>query len=220
LAGQPIPGRRRHGRRPLHRSRRAVAARRPPWSPGTTTCPSARAWRRALASSGARGASASRAATARSSGRRRLPGNHHAGQGAGDSAREGGRPLPVGRGHGELQFRCQLPARHGRPGDGHRRVQRHRPGTDPDPIRAGRGAWGAGRGAWGAGRGTWGAGRGARGAGRGDVHYFIAGGSGPGQGRSGTTASQITSWVERQFSSSTVNGVTVYDLTTAAVADS
>jgi 4-amino-4-deoxy-L-arabinose transferase-like glycosyltransferase len=51
------------------------------------------------------------------------------------------------------------------------------------------------------------------------IHYFIAGGSGagagPGTGGSGTTASQITQWVESHFTAETLNGVTVYDLSSA-----
>jgi 4-amino-4-deoxy-L-arabinose transferase-like glycosyltransferase len=47
----------------------------------------------------------------------------------------------------------------------------------------------------------------------GKVHYFIAGGRGLGGGRSGTSSSQITSWVQGHFSSQTIDGVTVYDLT-------
>jgi 4-amino-4-deoxy-L-arabinose transferase-like glycosyltransferase len=55
----------------------------------------------------------------------------------------------------------------------------------------------------------------------GDVHYFISGGlGGGGFGGSGsggtTTASQITSWVESHFTAQTVDGVTVYDLASAA----
>ena len=53
----------------------------------------------------------------------------------------------------------------------------------------------------------------------GDVTYFVvtgngggAGGAG-GQGGSETAGSQITAWVEAGFSSSTVGGTTVYDLT-------
>ncbi|HUC05168.1 MAG TPA: glycosyltransferase family 39 protein [Acidimicrobiales bacterium] len=51
----------------------------------------------------------------------------------------------------------------------------------------------------------------------GKIHYFIAGGGGGaggfgGQGGSGD-ASQITSWVESHFSSKTVDGTTMYDLT-------
>jgi 4-amino-4-deoxy-L-arabinose transferase-like glycosyltransferase len=55
----------------------------------------------------------------------------------------------------------------------------------------------------------------------GKIHYFIAGGrSGGGGGRGGTggtsdVASQITSWVEAHYASSTVGGTTVYDLTAA-----
>ena len=55
----------------------------------------------------------------------------------------------------------------------------------------------------------------------GDVHYFIGGGrggfgggggfGGPGGGTS-STSSQIRSWVENNFDSTTVDGVTVYDL--------
>jgi len=47
------------------------------------------------------------------------------------------------------------------------------------------------------------------------VHYLIAGGGGPGGG-TGTTAGQITQWVESHFTATTLNGVTVYDLTSAS----
>ncbi|MGI3786202.1 MAG: ArnT family glycosyltransferase [Janthinobacterium lividum] len=50
----------------------------------------------------------------------------------------------------------------------------------------------------------------------GDVTYFIAGsngGGGGGQGGSDSTGSQITTWVEAHYSSTTVGGTTVYDLT-------
>jgi hypothetical protein len=54
----------------------------------------------------------------------------------------------------------------------------------------------------------------------GKVRYFIAGeqgrGAGPGGGRSGNSASAITSWVKAHFASRTVGGTTVYDLTAAA----
>jgi 4-amino-4-deoxy-L-arabinose transferase-like glycosyltransferase len=48
----------------------------------------------------------------------------------------------------------------------------------------------------------------------GRVHYFIAGGNGggPGAGSSSTSAA-VASWVEGKFASTTVSGVTVYDLT-------
>ena len=64
----------------------------------------------------------------------------------------------------------------------------------------------------------------------GKIHYFIAGGGGLGggfgggpgggsTGGSGTggsgTASQITQWVESTFTARTVDGVTVYDLTSS-----
>ena len=46
------------------------------------------------------------------------------------------------------------------------------------------------------------------------IHYFIAGGrAGPGPGATGATASQITTWVESSFTSTTIGGTTVYDLT-------
>ena len=52
---------------------------------------------------------------------------------------------------------------------------------------------------------------------QGKVHYFIAGGGfGPGGGSGSSTSSEITSWVEDHFTATTVGGVTVYDLTTAA----
>ncbi|MDQ6741758.1 MAG: glycosyltransferase family 39 protein [Candidatus Dormibacteraeota bacterium] len=53
---------------------------------------------------------------------------------------------------------------------------------------------------------------------QGKVHYFIAGGrgGGGGGGASSTSASQITAWVQSSFSSQTVAGVTVYDLTKPA----
>jgi hypothetical protein len=55
----------------------------------------------------------------------------------------------------------------------------------------------------------------------GKIHYFISGGFGGGggfgAGGSGTsTSSQISSWVTANFSSQTVGGVTVYDLTSGA----
>jgi 4-amino-4-deoxy-L-arabinose transferase-like glycosyltransferase len=51
----------------------------------------------------------------------------------------------------------------------------------------------------------------------GKIHYFIGGGAfggGPG-GQGGTGSSAITQWVQHNFSSSTVGGSTVYDLTKA-----
>ncbi|KQY60769.1 glycosyl transferase [Aeromicrobium sp. Root495] len=48
----------------------------------------------------------------------------------------------------------------------------------------------------------------------GAIHYFIGGGSGGrgGAGPGGDTSSAITSWVEETFESTTVDGVTLYDL--------
>jgi 4-amino-4-deoxy-L-arabinose transferase-like glycosyltransferase len=54
----------------------------------------------------------------------------------------------------------------------------------------------------------------------GRIHYFIAGGGfgggGLGGGGGASTSSQITSWVESNFTSTTVGGTTLYDLTSPA----
>jgi 4-amino-4-deoxy-L-arabinose transferase-like glycosyltransferase len=52
----------------------------------------------------------------------------------------------------------------------------------------------------------------------GRIHYFIAGGRGGGFGAGGgsSTSGAITSWVESNFRSTTVGGVTLYDLTSPA----
>ena len=48
---------------------------------------------------------------------------------------------------------------------------------------------------------------------QGKIHYFIASG-GVGQSNGGSNVgSQITSWVEAHYTAKTVDGVTVYDLT-------
>jgi hypothetical protein len=48
------------------------------------------------------------------------------------------------------------------------------------------------------------------------VHYFIAsGGTGVANGGS-SDAQQITTWVESHFKSTSVGGVTLYDLTTSS----
>jgi 4-amino-4-deoxy-L-arabinose transferase-like glycosyltransferase len=50
----------------------------------------------------------------------------------------------------------------------------------------------------------------------GKVHYFIAsGGTGVANGGS-SDAQQITTWVESHFKSTSVGGVTLYDLTTSS----
>jgi 4-amino-4-deoxy-L-arabinose transferase-like glycosyltransferase len=54
----------------------------------------------------------------------------------------------------------------------------------------------------------------------GDIHYFIAGGAGgagggPAGSGAASTGSEITSWVEAHYPSTTVDGVTVYNLATA-----
>jgi 4-amino-4-deoxy-L-arabinose transferase-like glycosyltransferase len=50
---------------------------------------------------------------------------------------------------------------------------------------------------------------------QGKIHYLIAGGGRGGPG-SGSSAREITSWVQAHFSAQTVDGVTVYDLTSPA----
>ena len=48
----------------------------------------------------------------------------------------------------------------------------------------------------------------------GKIHYFVAsggGGGGPGAGSS-ASSSAIATWVEQSFTSTTVGGVTLYDL--------
>jgi hypothetical protein len=55
----------------------------------------------------------------------------------------------------------------------------------------------------------------------GRIHYFIAGGfggpgGGGGPGGDGGTATEISSWVSSSFTSTTVGGVTLYDLTAPA----
>jgi hypothetical protein len=63
----------------------------------------------------------------------------------------------------------------------------------------------------------------------GRIDYFIAGGGGRGgglgggfaggpggAGTDGSTAARITSWVESTYTSRTVDGITVYDLTSTA----
>jgi hypothetical protein len=65
----------------------------------------------------------------------------------------------------------------------------------------------------------------------GAIHYYLAGGSdgpgggvgGPGGGAGGPgssdgTSSQISSWVEETFTAQTVDGVTVYDLSSGVAA--
>jgi 4-amino-4-deoxy-L-arabinose transferase-like glycosyltransferase len=48
---------------------------------------------------------------------------------------------------------------------------------------------------------------------QGKIHYFIASGAGPGMVATSSTSSQISAWVHSHFSSHTVSGVTLYDLT-------
>jgi hypothetical protein len=46
----------------------------------------------------------------------------------------------------------------------------------------------------------------------GEIRYFVAGGGQGGPGGGSGSASQITSWVQAHFASTTVGGQTVYDL--------
>jgi hypothetical protein len=50
------------------------------------------------------------------------------------------------------------------------------------------------------------------------IHYFISGGrgGGPGGGSGSSTSAAITTWVQSTFTASSVEGVTVYDLTVPA----
>jgi hypothetical protein len=50
----------------------------------------------------------------------------------------------------------------------------------------------------------------------GQIHYFIAGGQGGGPGGGNSSSSAITTWVAAHFTSTTVGGTTVYDLTKAS----
>jgi 4-amino-4-deoxy-L-arabinose transferase-like glycosyltransferase len=50
---------------------------------------------------------------------------------------------------------------------------------------------------------------------QGRIHYFIGGGGGPGGGAN-STSSAIAQWVARHFTATTVDGVTVYNLTQPA----
>jgi 4-amino-4-deoxy-L-arabinose transferase-like glycosyltransferase len=52
----------------------------------------------------------------------------------------------------------------------------------------------------------------------GEIHYFITGGTGGGAGpggQTGSTSTQITTWVANHFTAKTVGGVTIYDLSKA-----
>ena len=54
---------------------------------------------------------------------------------------------------------------------------------------------------------------------KGKIHYFIASGGGMGGGGmspGGSTTSEISSWVEANFTAQTIDGVTVYDLSGGA----
>jgi 4-amino-4-deoxy-L-arabinose transferase-like glycosyltransferase len=47
----------------------------------------------------------------------------------------------------------------------------------------------------------------------GEIHYFVGGGTGGGAGGDSGTSSQITSWVEANFTKVTLGSATFYDLT-------
>jgi hypothetical protein len=49
------------------------------------------------------------------------------------------------------------------------------------------------------------------------IHWFIAGGRGPGPGAGSSDASTaITQWVQQNFTATTLDGITLYDLTSPA----
>ena len=50
------------------------------------------------------------------------------------------------------------------------------------------------------------------------IHYFVAGGTGGGPGGGSSSGSAIAAWVESHYKATTVDGVTVYDLTSAGSA--
>lgn len=52
----------------------------------------------------------------------------------------------------------------------------------------------------------------------GDIHYFIGGGMGMRANGGSSASSEISTWVEANFASQTVDGVTVYDLSAASTA--
>jgi hypothetical protein len=56
----------------------------------------------------------------------------------------------------------------------------------------------------------------------GRIHYFAGGGTGmPGGGGQGSSpATRISAWVEENFTATTVDGVTLYDLTSPAASPS
>ena len=99
----------------------------------------------------------------------------------------------VGGGHDRRQPGRRLPAGHGRPGHGHRRLQRHRPDADARPVPAVRGAT-------------------ARSTTSSAVAGVVVAAASAG---TSSTSTAISSWVTANFTATTVGGVTVYDLTTA-----
>jgi 4-amino-4-deoxy-L-arabinose transferase-like glycosyltransferase len=56
----------------------------------------------------------------------------------------------------------------------------------------------------------------------GKIHYFVGGGNsfGPGGGGANGTGSQISAWVQQNFTAKTIGGQTVYDLSSGATASS
>jgi hypothetical protein len=55
---------------------------------------------------------------------------------------------------------------------------------------------------------------------KGEIHYYIDSGSGRGgQAGSGSASSDISSWVQENYTATTVDGVTLYDLTADGSAD-
>ncbi|WP_423464165.1 glycosyltransferase family 39 protein [Promicromonospora sp. MS192] len=54
----------------------------------------------------------------------------------------------------------------------------------------------------------------------GEIHWFVGGGGFGGQNGGSSSSSEIAAWVEENFTATTVDGVTLYDLTGAAAAPS
>ena len=90
----------------------------------------------------------------------------------------------------ELELRSRLSTCERRTGDGDRRVQRHRSLAHAAQFQ--------------------------KYVSEHKIHYYITSGGGfgggPGGGGTASTTSQITSWVQNNFSATTIGGATVYDL--------
>jgi hypothetical protein len=54
----------------------------------------------------------------------------------------------------------------------------------------------------------------------GEIHWFVGGGGFGGQNGGSSASSEIAAWVEENFTATTVDGVTLYDLSGGDTADS